>query len=155
MLPDSSSVVQPKLVWVVAVALVAPDRRVMMQKRRLNRAHGGLWEFPGGKIEADELPEAAACREICEELGVAVDVSALQPVSFASDLTVSPAPGPSVPRQPHVILLYACRRWQGEPCCLDAEEIGWFAPEQLEQLAMPPLDYPLARALRQALQKVI
>jgi 8-oxo-dGTP diphosphatase len=114
-----------------------------MQRRRLDRTHGGLWEFPGGKIEAGESPEAAAWREIREELGVDLDLSALQAVSFASQPLAQP-----LPRQSHVILLYACRRWQGEPRCLDAEEIGWFAPERLEQLDMPPLDYPLAEALK-------
>lgn len=141
----------PNIVWVVAVALVAPDRRVLMQRRRLDRAHGGLWEFPGGKIEAGEAPEAAAAREMFEELGVDLDPAALQAVSFASDSATAPTPGSPSPRAPHVILLYACRRWQGEPTCLDAEQIGWFAPDQLEQLAMPPLDYPLARALQKAI----
>ncbi len=137
--------IEPTIVWVVAVALVAPDRRVLLQRRRLERAYGGLWEFPGGKIEAGESPEATAAREIFEELGVAVDVSALQAASFATDAAIAPSPGSS---PPHVILLYVCRRWRGEPACLDAEQIGWFALDQLAQLAMPPLDYPLARALQ-------
>ena len=154
------------MIWVVAVALIASDGRVLMQRRRLNRAHGGLWEFPGGKIEEDEAPEIAAFREIREELGVELDISALHAVSFASDMTItlaaratSPrAPLPSTPssgapplHQTHVILLYSCRRWEGEPACLDAEEIGWVAPERLETLSMPPLDYPLARALKKVI----
>jgi 8-oxo-dGTP diphosphatase len=142
----------------VAVALVAADRRVLMQRRRLDRAHGGLWEFPGGKIEAGESPELAASREIREELGVELDQSALHAVSFASASAIRPMPAlalqaPPVPRQSQVILLYACRLWQGEPSCLDAEEIAWFALDRLEQLAMPPLDYPLARALRAGMEK--
>jgi 8-oxo-dGTP diphosphatase len=136
----------PTCIWVVAAALVTADRRVLMQKRGLDRSHGGLWEFPGGKLEAAETLESAIFREIREELGVELDSAALQPVSFAADRA-----SPSGPRQPHVILLYSCRRWQGEPRCLDAQEIGWFAPQDLQQLAMPPLDYPLAAAL----QKVI
>ncbi len=131
------------MIWVVAVALIARDGRVLMQRRRLDRAHGGLWEFPGGKIEADEAPEFAACREIREELGVDLDISALQAVSFAAD-------APTL-HQRHIILLYSCRRWAGEPACLDAQEIAWVAPERLEQLAMPPLDYPLARALKKVI----
>ncbi len=137
------------MIWVVAVALVAADGRVLMQRRRRDRAHGGLWEFPGGKLEAGESPEAAAAREIGEELGVVLDISELHPVSFAS------SPAAQSPAPPHVILLYACRHWQGQPRCLDAEEIGWFAPELLENLDMPPLDYPLARALVAAMQKPI
>jgi 8-oxo-dGTP diphosphatase len=147
------------MIWVVAVALIASDGSVLMQRRRLNSAHGGLWEFPGGKIEGDETPEIAAFREIREELGVDLDISALHAVSFASDAAISSSPGSPLPvassapnpYQTHVILLYSCRRWEGQPACLDAEEIGWFAPEQLEQLAMPPLDYPLARALKKVI----
>ena len=71
---------------------------------------------------------------------------ALVPVTFASDPAQPPAP-----RQPHVILLYSCRDWQGEPACLDAAELGWFAADSLELLAMPPLDVPLAAALRKAI----
>lgn len=130
------------MVWVVAVAPIATDGRVLLQRRRLDRAHGGLWEFPGGKIEPGESPEAAARREIAEELGVDLDVRDLHPVSFASD-------------PPHIVLLYICREWRGEPRCLDAEEIAWFAPEALARLAMPPLDYPLAEALLAALQNRI
>ena len=81
-------------------------------------------------------------REIEEELGVTLDAAALRPLTFASDPRLPPAP-----RAPHLILLYACRAWQGEADCRDAEEIGWFAPAELPGLDMPPLDYPLAEAL--------
>ena len=133
----------PTVILVVAVALVGRDGRVLMQRRRLGAAHGGLWEFPGGKVEPGETPEAAAAREIAEELGVELPAAALEPVGFATD----PAQPPQ-PRQPHLILLYACRSWQGAPRCLDGEEIGWFAPKALAGLAMPPLDYPLAQSLK-------
>lgn len=127
---------------VVAAALVAPDGRVLMQQRRLGGAHGGLWEFPGGKVEPGESLESALLREIGEELGLRLDPACLRPVSFASDPALPPAP-----RAPHVILLYTCRRWSGEPECREGEAIAWFAPEDLSELAMPPLDYPLAEAL--------
>jgi 8-oxo-dGTP diphosphatase len=132
----------PTVVLVVAVALIDSAGRVLMQRRPANRAHGGLWEFPGGKVEAGESLEAALSREIDEELGVRIDISSLDPLTFASD----PAQ-PPMPRAPHVILFYTCRNWSGEIECRDADELFWFAPEALAGLKMPPLDYPLANAL--------
>lgn len=131
---------------VAAVAMIAPGGRVLMQRRRLGAAHGGLWEFPGGKIEPGETPEAAASRELGEELGIAVDPGALAPLTFASGPAASPEAGPGL-----VILLYICRDWRGDPQCHEGEELAWFAPAGLGALAMPPLDYPLARALTAAL----
>lgn len=131
---------------VVAAALLAFDGRVLMQRRRIGGAHGGLWEFPGGKVEPGESPESALLREIEEELGVALDPAGLRPLTFASDPALPPAP-----RAPHVILLYTCRRWTGEPACREAEEIAWFAADELAGLDMPPLDYPLAAALKRML----
>jgi len=132
----------PTFIPVVAAALLRDDGRVLMQRRSLASAHGGLWEFPGGKVEAGESPESALLREIEEELGITLDHTALSALSFASDPTLPPAP-----RAPHVILLYTCTRWSGEPHCHVGEEIGWFLPGELSSLSMPPLDYPLAHAL--------
>jgi len=127
---------------VVALALIDASGRVLMQRRREDAMHGGLWEFPGGKLHPAETAEQALLREIEEELGIGLDSRDLAPVSFASDPAMPPAA-----RDPHVILLYMSRSWRGEPQCLAGEEIGWFAPEQLAHLAMPPLDVPLAQAL--------
>lgn len=127
---------------VVAVALVAPDGRVLLQQRPANGSHGSLWEFPGGKIEPGESAESALLREIEEELGLGLDAEALIPVTFATDPTLPPAP-----RQPHAILLYRCERWSGVPEARAADALGWFAPEAMADLDMPPLDVPLARAL--------
>jgi 8-oxo-dGTP diphosphatase len=132
----------PTIVLVVAAALIDDAGRVLLQRRRLDRVHGGLWEFPGGKVEEGETAEAALIREIDEELGLRLDPAALEPLAFASDPAQPPAP-----RAPHLILLYRCRCWQGEAQCRDGEEIAWFAPPDLAGLAMPPLDYPLARAV--------
>lgn len=130
------------LVPVVAAALIDESGQALMQRRRLGGAHGGLWEFPGGKVEAGESPESALLREIEEELGVRLDPADLAPLAFSSDPRLPPAA-----REPYVILLYTCRSWLGTPHCREGEEIGWFAPSTLCELAMPPLDYPLARAL--------
>ena len=132
----------PTFIPVVAVALIGPGSRILMQRRKAGREFGGLWEFPGGKVEAGESPESALVREIDEELGIVLDPLDLVPLSFASDPALPPAP-----RQPHVILLYTCRHWSGDPRCLDAESIAWVAPDALMGLSMPPLDHPLAEAL--------
>jgi 8-oxo-dGTP diphosphatase len=128
---------------VVAVALIGEDRRVLLQRRRSTAMHGGLWEFPGGKLEPGETPEIAALRETEEELGIRLDSDVLSPLSFASGDLALPEAG----ARPLVILLYTCNRWSGALQCLDGEEIGWFAPDELGDLEMPPLDYPLAREL--------
>jgi 8-oxo-dGTP diphosphatase len=134
------------MIPVVAVALIAPGPRILMQQRKVAGDFGGLWEFPGGKVEPGESPESALLREIDEELGIALDPAALVPLTFASDPALPPAP-----RQPHVILLYICRHWQGEPRCLDAAAIAWVEPGSLMALSMPPLDVPLAEALLKAI----
>ncbi len=128
----------PTLVPVVAAALIAPDGRVLMQQRRIGAQHGGLWEFPGGKVEAGEGLEQSLCRELAEELGIVVAPAALTPLSFAG-----------LPDDPVLLLLFECRCWQGEPQCLDGEAIGWFDPAALDDLPMPPLDVPLARAVQE------
>ena len=132
----------PTLVPVVAAALIRPDGRVLMQRRRQGAQHGGLWEFPGGKVEAGEGLEQSLCRELAEELGIVVHPDALAPVSFAA-----------LPGEPVLLLLYACRQWQGEPACLDADAVDWFAADALAELPMPPLDVPLARAVQELLKR--
>ncbi|WP_255406171.1 NUDIX domain-containing protein [Novosphingobium sp. CF614] len=118
-----------------------------MQQRDFSAVHGGLWEFPGGKLDPGEAPEFAAARELAEELGLHIDPRALDPVGFASGHTAPASEGGTEPRRPLVILLYACRAWQGTPHPHEAEAIAWCAPDTIGQLAMPPLDYPLAEAL--------
>ena len=136
-----------KPLLVTAVALRDGNGRILMQRRRVNAVHGGLWEFPGGKVEHGESPEAAIVREIEEELLIALDESNLQPLSFAS----GPA-NPPTSFDPLVILLFACSNWHGEPECRDGEEIRWYLPEELAGLEMPPLDRPLAEALLAAIR---
>ncbi|MEZ5743271.1 MAG: (deoxy)nucleoside triphosphate pyrophosphohydrolase [Sphingomonadaceae bacterium] len=132
----------PTILNVVAVALVDGEGRVLMQRRRASAQHGGLWEFPGGKIDAGESPESAALREIEEELSVCLEAGDLEACSFSS----APMPTGS-PFERVVILLYTARKWRGDPACLDGEEIGWVPVREIAALDMPPADYPLARAL--------
>lgn len=139
------------LIPVVALALIDEYGSVLMQQRRIGGAHGGLWEFPGGKVKRSESPESALVREIREELGIEIDPASLAPLTFASDPAQPPAP-----REPYVILLYTCQKWLGEPQCLEGEAIGWFAADALAELAgqadkMPPLDVPLAHAVLKAI----
>lgn len=132
----------PTIVPVVAAALIAADGRVLMQQRRQGAEHGGLWEFPGGKVESGESLPESLCRELREELGIAVEPAALEPLSFAAVTGIA-----------YVILLYTCRKWAGEPQCLEGEAIAWIAPDALESLPMPPLDVPLAKALKELAER--
>ncbi len=132
---------------VVAAALIEDEGRVLLHRRRFEGVHGGLWEFPGGKVQGGESPETALVREIEEELGVRIEGSHLQPLSFSSGPR-----DPSLPNQRLVILLYTCRHWRGEVQCLAGHELAWFAPGDLAGLDMPPLDYPLAADLLTAFE---
>jgi 8-oxo-dGTP diphosphatase len=132
----------PTSIAVVAVALIDQNHRVLLQRRHACRQHGGLWEFPGGKLEAGETAVSALVREIDEELGIALTADELIRLDQAED-----------PENGIVITLYTCRSWAGEPRCLDAEAIEWFAPDKIANLALPPLDRPLAAALEQWLRK--
>ena len=121
----------------VAAALVDGERRVLLQQRAPGRAMAGLWEFPGGKVEAGELPEAALARELEEELGIAVEIGALSPAAFAS------ADSPEGSGRHMLLLLYLCREWRGEPRPLDAAALKWVRPDEMSALPMPPADEPL------------
>jgi 8-oxo-dGTP diphosphatase len=119
---------------VVAAALVDGDGRILLQQRAPHRSMAGLWEFPGGKLEKGETPEAALIRELREELGIDTDVACLAPAAFASH---------PVEDRHMVLLLYICRKWRGTPEALDASALTWVRPQDMFALAMPPADIPL------------
>jgi 8-oxo-dGTP diphosphatase len=127
------------LLLVVAAALVRADGTVLLQQRPAGKQLAGLWEFPGGKIEPGEDPEAALVRELREELGIEVNAEALSPVTFASE----PLAGRHL-----VLMLYAVREWQGEPRALEAAALTWVTPAGMAALPMPPADVPLVGALK-------
>ena len=119
---------------VVAAAMVDRDGRVLVQQRPEGTAMAGLWEFPGGKVESGETPEAALIRELDEELGIDVDHACLAPACFASE--------PLGDR--HLLLLvYALRKWKGVPTAQHATQLRWVRPVELYGLDMPPADKPL------------
>ena len=122
------------MLLVSAVALIDADGRVLVQQRSAHRAMAGLWEFPGGKVEAGETPEAALVRELREELGIDTQTACLAPAGFASEALGS---------KHLLLLLYVCRKWRGVPAALDAQGLKWVRPLELHGLAMPPADAPL------------
>jgi len=119
---------------VVAAALLDGEGRILLQQRAPDRAMAGLWEFPGGKVEPGELPEAALTRELEEELGIGVAAEDMIPACFAS----APVAGRHM-----LLLLYLCRRWRGEPEALDASALAWLRPAEMRPAEMPPADAPL------------
>lgn len=126
---------------VVALALLDASGQVLMQQRPANKAHGGLWEFPGGKVEPGETCESATVREIDEELGIVIESVDLFPVSFASEALVHDG-------RPLLLLLYGTRKWRGAARAIEeGSVIRWVGPDELLHLPMPPLDVPLAHAI--------
>ena len=123
-----------RLLLVAAVALVDADGRVLLSKRPMDKQLGGLWEFPGGKVEAGERPEAALIRELKEELSIDVSEACLAPLTFASHAY----------DDFHLLMpLYICRRWKGQVAGAEGQEIAWVRARKLRDYPMPPADVPL------------
>lgn len=123
-----------KLLLVVACALIDADNRVLVTQRPEGKALAGLWEFPGGKLEAGERPEPALIRELQEELGITVKEDCLAPLTFASY---------AYPEFHLLMPLYICRRWEGVTASHEGQALKWVRPGKLRDLAMPPADEPL------------
>jgi len=123
-----------KLVLVAACALIDPDGRILLAQRPEGKAMAGLWEFPGGKVEAGEKPEETLIRELYEELGISVNETCLAPLTFAShgydDF--------------HLLMpLYVCRRWDGVVSGREGQALKWVRPNKLREYPMPEADEPL------------
>jgi 8-oxo-dGTP diphosphatase len=130
------------IVLVAAVALVDPDGRVLLAERPAGKSMAGLWEFPGGKVNAGETPEAALVRELAEELGIDVTTSCLAPFTFASY---------SYPDFHLLMPLYVCRKWSGIPVAREGQRLAWVRPARLADYPMPPADEPVVALLRDLL----
>ncbi|MCW5751454.1 MAG: 8-oxo-dGTP diphosphatase MutT [Alphaproteobacteria bacterium] len=127
------------IMLVAAVALVDGDGRVLVAQRPEGKAMAGLWEFPGGKVEPGETPEAALIRELHEELGIDTKAACLAPFTFASHEYETF----------HLLMpLYLCRRWQGDVRAREHQAIRWVRANRLSELPMPPADRPLVAMLR-------
>jgi len=127
-----------KLVLVAACALVDVDGRVLLAERPAGKSMAGLWEFPGGKVEAGERPEDTLIRELKEELGITVSEPCLAPLTFASH---------SYPDFHLLMPLYVCRRWEGIVTAKEGQRLAWVRPNRLKDYAMPPADLPLVAHL--------
>lgn len=138
-MPTTGPDLAMKMVLVSAVALIDADGRVLLAERPEGKAMAGLWEFPGGKVEPGETPEAALIRELHEELGIDTWASCLAPLTFASHAY----------DDFHLLMpLFACRRWQGTPRPREGQRLAWVRATDLRDYPMPPADVPLIPILR-------
>jgi 8-oxo-dGTP diphosphatase len=123
-----------KLTLVVACALIDADKRVLIAQRPEGKSMAGLWEFPGGKVEPGERPEATLIRELHEEIGITVAEPCLAPLTFASHAYESF----------HLLMpLYVCRRWEGLVIAREGQQLAWVRANKLRNYLMPPADIPL------------
>jgi 8-oxo-dGTP diphosphatase len=140
--PSQSRVMSLPILLVAACALVDPDGRVLLARRPQGKPLAGLWEFPGGKVEPGETPEAALIRELEEELAVRIAGKCLAPLTFASHSYEAF----------HLLMpLYVCRTWEGQVEARQEQQLAWVRAQRLTDYAMPPADEPLKAVLRDLL----
>ncbi|WP_420241889.1 8-oxo-dGTP diphosphatase MutT [Roseiterribacter gracilis] len=133
---------ESKLLLVAAVALIDPDGRVLLAERPAGKQLAGMWEFPGGKVDAGETLEQALIRELQEELGITVEKSCLAPFTFASHAYETF----------HLLMpLYVCRVWEGTVQPLEGQRLAWVKVGDMDSYPMPPADKPLVAMLRDLL----
>jgi 8-oxo-dGTP diphosphatase len=129
-----------KTILVSAVCLIDVDGRILLAQRPEGKSMAGLWEFPGGKVEAGETPEAALIRELDEELGINTWKSCLAPLTFASHSY----------DDFHLLMpLFACRKWEGTPRAREGQVLRWVRSEDLRKFEMPAADIPLIPMIRE------
>ena len=135
-------IIGPEMLIVSAAALIDLDGRVLLSKRPRKKVLGGLWEFPGGKLEPNEKPEEALMRELFEELGISTWKSCLAPLTFSYcdyeefDL---------------LLLLFVCRKWEGQVKAREGQELKWVFPNEIQKFPMPEADKPFIPMLRDLL----
>ena len=128
-----------KLKIVVAIALVNDDNEILLSRRPQNKHLSGFWEFPGGKVEDGETPKKALIREVKEELNIDINNKCIAPLSFSEF---------DYEEFHLLLLLYICRRWDGQPMSMERNELEWVKPNMLRQYEMPPADDSLIYCLQ-------
>jgi 8-oxo-dGTP diphosphatase len=134
---------KPTYLFVAAAALIDENGGILVQKRPEGKPMAGLWEFPGGKVEEGETPEAALIRELSEELSIIVKEQDVEPVAFASE---------ALENRHLILLLYICRKWTGVVKSPESLDLQWLPVASLSDLSMPPADGPLVDMLANSLR---
>ena len=126
------------LLLVAAAVLIDKDGRVLLAERPPGKSMAGLWEFPGGKVHKDEIPEAALVRELREELGIETSMGCFWPLTFASHAY----------EEFHLLMpLYGCRVWTGDPSGREGQKLAWVPKSEWTKYPMPPADKDLVQTL--------